>query len=103
MRGGKGAILIKSAGNEFFQLKGSSLSSSCYSAVKYGVSCDNTANDSRGSSPSHIVVGAINANGIKSSYSTAGSSIWISAPGGEYGKNSTYATTATGNSLMPAI
>lgn len=103
MRGGKGAILIKSAGNEFYILSGSSLSSSCTNAIKYGVSCDNTANDSRGSSPAHIVVGATNANGIKSSYSTAGSSIWITAPGGEFGKNSTYATTATGNSLMPAI
>ncbi len=103
MRGGKGAILIKSAGNEFYVLKGSSLISSCTYAIKYGVSCDNPANDGRGSSPAHIVVGATNANGIKSSYSTAGSSIWTSAPGGEFGKNSIYATTATGNSLMPAI
>ncbi len=32
-----------------------------------------------------LVVGAINADGVKSTYSNAGSNIWISAPGGEYG------------------
>jgi subtilisin family serine protease len=37
-----------------------------------------------------IVVGALNANGTKSSYGTTGSGLWISAPGGEFGKSSTY-------------
>ncbi|MBP9707228.1 MAG: S8 family serine peptidase, partial [Oligoflexales bacterium] len=35
--------------------------------------------------PWHIVVGAVNASGVKASYSTPGSSLWISAPAGEYG------------------
>jgi hypothetical protein len=38
--------------------------------------------------PEVITVGAFNASGVKSSYSTAGSTFWISAPGGEYGTDS---------------
>jgi len=32
-----------------------------------------------------IAVGAFNADGVRSSYSSAGPNLWISAPGGEYG------------------
>jgi len=35
--------------------------------------------------PYNIVTAALTAKGKKSSYSTAGSSLWVSAPGGEYG------------------
>ena len=40
--------------------------------------------------PYQIIVGALNAEGEKSSYSTAGPAIWISAPGGEYGWDHEY-------------
>jgi len=40
--------------------------------------------------PSNIVVGATNASGVKSSYSTAGSAIWVSAPAGEFGLNAAF-------------
>lgn len=72
LREGKGAIYVQSAGNEFEFSE-----------------CTNTwGNTNRTptlSSPYKIVVGAVNALGVKSSYSTPGSSIWVSAPGGEDG------------------
>lgn len=37
------------------------------------------------SSPFKLVVAATNASGVKATYSTPGSNIWVSAPGGEYG------------------
>ena len=37
------------------------------------------------STPFKIVVGATNASGVKATYSTPGSNLWVSAPGGEYG------------------
>ena len=33
------------------------------------------------------MVGSLNASGVRASYSTAGSALWISAPGGQAGKN----------------
>ena len=36
-------------------------------------------------SPFIIMVGAINADGVKSTYSNVGSNLWVSAPGGEFG------------------
>lgn len=83
LRNGKGALYIQSAGNDFAgdldECAGTSFSSSFTGNTNYS---DDTA------IPQKILVGAINANGLKSSYSTAGSGIWISAPGGEYGTNS---------------
>jgi subtilisin family serine protease len=39
-------------------------------------------------SPFLIVVGALDADGYKSTYSNSGSNLWISAPGGEFGESS---------------
>ena len=39
-------------------------------------------------SPHMIVVGAIDADGFKATYSNAGSNLWVVAPGGEFGENS---------------
>ena len=81
LRDGKGAIYVKAAGNE-------------YTTPRSGCSDDesdtlevagNTNFDEANSNPLTIIVGAINANGEKSSYSTPGSGIWVSAPGGEDG------------------
>jgi len=83
LRGGKGAIYIKSAGNGFNSLS-STACSSLYGAST-GLSCSNANMDRFNSIPYNIVVGALTAEGKKSSYSTAGSSVWVSAPGGEFG------------------
>jgi len=83
LRGGKGAVYIKSSGNGFYRV-GSIYCSSIYGAST-GLSCQNANMDYNNSIPYNIVVGALTAKGKKSSYSTAGSSLWVSAPGGEYG------------------
>lgn len=84
LRGGKGALYVKASGNGFDYLAGGS---ECTAAIALGVSCENANFDPDNVLPYNIVVGALNASGKKSSYSTAGSAIWVSAPGGEYGLN----------------
>lgn len=78
LRGGKGALYVKAAGNGFN-------SSSC--PLITGLSCENANFDPGNTIPYQIVVGAMNADGLKASYSSAGSAIWVSAPGGEFGRN----------------
>ena len=100
LRGGLGAIYVKSAGNGFRVLgtvpqppapppclSGVRTSANCCAARAQGTSCQNASMDSSNTLPYNIVVGALNANGLRSSYSTAGSALWVSAPGGEYGLN----------------
>ena len=79
LRSGLGAIYVKAAGNSFATSDGDA---SCDS---FGVTCWNANMEPEQTYPYQIIVGALNAKGEKSSYSTAGSSIWVSAPGGEYG------------------
>ena len=74
LRNGLGAVYVQSAGNSFLGY------------VDALTDCAGNTNVSNNlATPEIIVVGAINASGTKSSYSTPGSSIWVSAPGGEYG------------------
>ena len=84
LRATKGAIYVKSAGNGFVDIT-SGVTGECDAANAIDVSCQNGNMDPESALPYIIVVGATNANGEKSSYSTAGSNLLISAPGGEYG------------------
>ena len=84
LRSGSGAIYVKSAGNDF------NTESGLADCDALGVTCWNTNMEPEHTYPYQIVVGALNARGKKSSYSTAGSAIWISAPGGEYGRDYSY-------------
>lgn len=77
-RNGKGAIYVKAAGNDFY---GSHQSSR---AFYFG----NANMDGGNSSPYTILVGATNAKGESTSYSSPGSNLWISAPSGEFGEKS---------------
>jgi subtilisin-like proprotein convertase family protein len=72
LRNGKGALYVKAAGNSFNLCQGYLCS-------------QNASADPYNSNPFTIVVGAMNAGDRKSSYSTAGSALWISTYGGEYG------------------
>lgn len=83
MRGGKGAPLVAAAGNNFVH-DGSS-DGDCEKANFYGVSCLDPATWERNGGSYPILVGAIRGDGRRSSYSSTGSSLWVSAPGGEYG------------------
>jgi subtilisin family serine protease len=87
LRAGLGASIVNAAGNDFAAWSGGP-SGQCNSANQYGVGCGDTAADERRGGYAPIVVAALNANGVHATYSNTGSSVWVSAPGGEYGGNS---------------
>ena len=79
LRGGLGAIYVKSAGNGF---------GSCRSiprSVNDLIGCNSANRDATNNMPYLIVVGAFNASGERASYSSAGSNLWVTAPGGQSG------------------
>ncbi|MDH4135037.1 MAG: S8 family serine peptidase, partial [Gammaproteobacteria bacterium] len=86
LRGGLGALYVKAAGNGFYDM-GITNNTNCLAAIALGITCENANFDPDNVLPYNIVVGSINANGVKSSYSTTGSALWVSAPGGEFGAN----------------
>ncbi|MDA8793403.1 S8 family serine peptidase [Bacteriovoracaceae bacterium] len=72
-RDGKGSIFVKGAGNSFYVCSG-------------GTCASHNANiPLENESTAFFVIGAINSKGYKASYSSSGSNIWVTAPGGEYG------------------
>ncbi len=87
LRGGRGALYVKAAGNGFRAFGPSTAPASCAAAKALGTSCQNASMDPLNTLPYNLVVGAVNASGVRSSYSTAGSALWVTAPGGEYGLN----------------
>lgn len=108
LRGGKGALYVKAGGNGFFDM-GEPRNcvtppfSNCCLANNAGLSCENANFDPDNTIPYQIVVGAVNAGGIKASYSTAGSAIWVSAPGGEFGFNASVLPGQPSNGYEPAM
>jgi subtilisin-like proprotein convertase family protein/subtilisin family serine protease len=108
LRGTKGALYVKAAGNGFRdtgQTRNCSPApiSNCCFANAAGLSCENANFDPANTLPYQIVAGAVNADGIKASYSTAGSAIWVSAPGGEFGKNVSQFGAASPEAFEPAM
>ncbi len=86
LRDGKGAIYIQAAGNSFSEPYSYPLTTS--NSIRTASGHTNAHEEL--SSPFKIVVGALSGksdttHGMKASYSTIGSSIWVSAPGGEDG------------------
>ena len=94
LRGGKGALYVKASGNGF---------NGTICPVLSGLSCENANFDPANTLPYQIVVGAIAASGIRASYSTAGSAIWVSAPGGEFGRNAALDGGAGTVNVQPAM
>lgn len=84
-RQGKGAIYVKAGGNEY---RGGSVFSStwCREAIAAGITCYNVNQETENNTPYQMVIGAFNAQGRRASYSNTGSSVWITAPGGELGE-----------------
>lgn len=99
LRGGKGALYVKSAGNGFSAFG----TAFCGQASGVGISCQNANFDPINTLPYNIVMAALNATGVKSSYSTTGSAIWVSAPGGEYGRNASVTSGLPAVSYDPAM
>jgi len=99
LRGGRGALYVKAAGNGFVSMG----LGNCGGANAAGLSCENANFDPENAIPYQIVVGAVNADGVKASYSTAGSAIWVSAPGGEFGLNASVAPGLLSIAYQPAM
>lgn len=84
-RDGKGIVMVKAAGNGF----NSDLSA--YSPCRAlgtnaaGLTCQNTNIEGVNAYPYNTIVAAVDSNGKHTSYSSAGSNVFISAPAGEYG------------------
>lgn len=72
-RNNLGTIFVKSAGNNFTLTKSG--------ATRFG----NANFDGDNTLAPILVIAAVNADGISSSYSSTGANIWVSAPGGEDG------------------
>jgi len=79
LRGGLGAIYVKSAGNGFRSCR------SIPRTVNEEIGCNSANGDPNNNLPYLIVVGGFNAAGKRASYSSVGANLWISAPSGEYG------------------
>lgn len=101
LRGNKGAIYVKSAGNGYKKMTTSG--SECNSANAILITCQNGNMDPYATLPYIFVVGALDASGERSSYSTTGSNLLISAPGGEYGYDATYWSSSDPNVFEPAM
>ncbi len=99
LRNGKGAIYVMAAGNDFYgYLK------DCYSTASSSAYYLGNANFSElETTPYTILVGAVNANGFSSSYSSPGSNVWVSAPGGEYGLSSYTNSSSNPDYIQPAL
>lgn len=105
LRGGRGALYVKAAGNGFIDMHVTN-NANCdrpFGPILAGVSCENANFDHDNTIPYQIIVGAVNADGIKASYSTAGSPIWVSAPGGEFGLNASVAPGLPAIDYEPAM
>jgi len=74
-------VYVKAAGNSFSQSLATCSRTSVY---RHG----NAVFDTYNNNPYTIIVAAANASGIKSSYSSPGSNVWITGLGGEYGTSS---------------
>lgn len=86
LRGNKGALYVKAAGNEYRSTLSDCTDSDSSNDGDYYYG--NASFEEDNSYPFTVVVGALNASGVSSSYSSPGSVIWLSAPAGEYGVNS---------------
>ncbi|ABM00423.1 S8 family serine peptidase [Shewanella amazonensis] len=91
---GKGSIFVKSAGNgyDYYRSMGTFwLPGDYFSAPKegkapnQGLPFHNSNMSSDNANVYNLVVSAINAEGKRSSYSSVGSNVFLTAPGGEYG------------------
>jgi subtilisin family serine protease len=100
LRAGKGAIYVKSAGNDFSDLDGGEIEF----CKAVGISCQNLNSDITSTIYTAINVASLGADGSKSSYSTTGSALWVSGFGGEYGSDvAVVGTGRSANSYKPAM
>jgi len=106
LRSGKGALLVKSAGNGYYGMTsstGATIGTNAYCTVT-GVTCQNVNQDTDNTLYSTLVVAAVDADSRRSSYSTTGSAIWVSGFGGEFGYDSSViGPSYSSTSYKPAL
>lgn len=88
LRNGKGALSVNAAGNDFENGRANGDYCEVSGVNDVGLSCIDVNVSSDNRNLGQITIGAVRANGKKSSYSTTGSALWVAAPGGEYGTSS---------------
>ena len=94
LRNGRGIIYVKSAGNSF---DSENKINGINCGDLYGaLACLNPSNDVSTLGPTAIVTAALNAKGQASSYSSAGSVVWITGLGGEGGYFGKYGEVSDG-------
>ena len=102
LRGGRGLIMVKSAGNSYIEIPADTDNKTprrvCPSVgnVTGMLTCENPANDIENLEPGIMVVAAATAKGVRSSYSSAGSVNWVTGLGGEYGEGGLFGEIGTG-------
>ncbi len=89
-RGGKGGIYVKAAGNDFNTLidvdaQGKLIDRCSDQTRRLNVGCALANTDQFNNLTTMIVVAGVNANGVRASYSSPGSALWVSGLSGEYG------------------
>ncbi|WP_295553404.1 S8 family serine peptidase [uncultured Stenotrophomonas sp.] len=107
-RSGRGGIYVKAAGNNFTNAATRKtafgvLDSCSYQTKQLNVGCLPAGHDPRNNYFNTITVGAVAADGRRSSYSSTGSALWVSGFGGEGGIQKKYEPGLAPNSYDPAI
>ncbi|MDE0003529.1 MAG: S8 family serine peptidase [Rhodospirillaceae bacterium] len=88
LRGGRGALYVKAAGNGFricFGLRRQHTFANREDPYRPNdaLGCSSANSDYNNNLPQTIVVGGFNAHGKRASYSGAGANLWVTAPAGE--------------------
>ncbi|MBA0281572.1 serine protease [Stenotrophomonas maltophilia] len=85
-RGGRGGIYVKAAGNNFDNAAINQFQDVCTNDTKNRrTGCVPAGRDPRNNLFNVITVAAVRADGVRSSYSSTGSALWVSGFGGENG------------------
>lgn len=92
LRSGKGAIYVKAGGNEFSGGDAFTVAE-CQQAIDNNLTCYSLNMEMEHASPYQMVVGAFNADDVRSSYSNTGSALWLVAPGGDFSSPPSILTT----------
>ena len=106
LRNNKGAIYVAAGGNDWTYKEegptyycGPNVSTTNYADM---MACGDTFFDRKTTIPYLIVVSALNAQGLRSSYSTPGAAVWVSGFGGEQGFNAAYLFSTLGFNVSNA-
>ena len=86
LRNGRGAIYVKASGNGFARCASlNRFDEASEMNINREIGCVASNADSSTNLPYLLTVAAFNADGRRASYSSAGSSVWVTAPAGEFG------------------